>query len=512
MMWNDLKYDLLRIFWTLILVPGMIFALSAQFSIGPGGYVTVKSGGSMMIGTDVHIKSVAGASGYLVDQNVNGDIDITGDATVERYLSPNVWHNVSSPVSSATTGVYAGTDLVFWYNEALILHDWNFGWVWYTGPTGGPLMVFRGYDVYYYTNPVTVNYLATGAANLNTGPYSITVINTSSSPSEIPSHKGWNLLGNPYPSPVDWLAASGWNKSSINDAKYIWDGTNNIYTIFLGGGSPIGLNGGTRFIPSNQGFWVQSVVESGTVSINNATRVGNISGTPDYYKLAPADYPMVSLVARGNTYSDEVVVRFLQGSTSGTDRDLDASKLFSPVGDVPQVSILSGKSVLALSTLPQISEGLSVSVGFRCARAGNYTLNLASRTRLDDTTRVWLRDDLLRKMTDLRADTAYSFFHDPDFPENRFTLYFNPYEDIIHNLSPEDWFTVYTSGNHINIIRNTNRELTGEIIVYNILGQEVMNRKLTDDDRIVLGMTGPSGYYVVSIITPEAIINAKVLL
>jgi len=53
-------------------------ASSAQFSIGPGGWVTVKSGSSMMIGTNVHIKSVAGASGYLVDQNPNGDITITG--------------------------------------------------------------------------------------------------------------------------------------------------------------------------------------------------------------------------------------------------------------------------------------------------------------------------------------------------------------------------------------------------------------------------------------------------
>jgi hypothetical protein len=207
--------------------------LMAQFSIGPGGWVTVKSGSSMMIGTSLHIKSTAAGSGYLVDQNVNGDIDITGAKTVERYLTPNVWHNTSSPVSNASTSVYSGTDLIFYYDETLILNDWNFGWV-MMYPSA--LVPFRGYDVYFYTNPVTASYTATAAQNVNTGPYTFGVTLTNSNPTEIPSHKGWNLAGNPYPSPVDWLAASGWDKSDINDAKYIWDGANDIYTIYVGWG------------------------------------------------------------------------------------------------------------------------------------------------------------------------------------------------------------------------------------------------------------------------------------
>ncbi|MBW6460796.1 MAG: hypothetical protein K0B08_09500, partial [Bacteroidales bacterium] len=100
--------------------------LHSQVSISPGGWITVKDGGSLMIGTDLHIKSVAGASGYLVDQTPAGSVTITGDISVERYMTPDTWHNIASPVSNATSGVFTGTDLVFWYNEALILNDWNF--------------------------------------------------------------------------------------------------------------------------------------------------------------------------------------------------------------------------------------------------------------------------------------------------------------------------------------------------------------------------------------------------
>jgi hypothetical protein len=482
----------------------------AQFSIGPGGWVTVKSGSSLYIGTDLHIKSVAGASGYLVDQNVNGDIDITGNATIERYLTPDVWHNVSSPVSNENTSVYSGTDLIFWYNEALVLNDWNFGWVWYQGPTGGPLMVFRGYDVLFYTNPVTIDYLATGVESVNTGPYSISVINTSSTPSEIPSHKGWNLLGNPYPSPVDWLAGSGWDKSDINDAKYIWDGANNVYTIFLGGGSPVGINGGTRFIPSNQGFWVQSVVASGTVSINNATRVGDISGTPDYYKLDPIDYPLVSIVSFSEEYQDEVVVRFLQGTTEGFDISWDATKLLSINEDVPQLIIRHGERSFALNTLPEIKPGLEVGMSFRCAKEGEYKIRLDDRTNLDPTVKVYLRDVLEENIVQLEKGFPYTFHHEPNTGADRFKLFFDPDQDIINDISAENWFTVYGGRQQINIIKNTVKDVSGKILVYNMLGQILLIRPLNNDDMNIIQLSLPEGYYIVSIVTSQLADNTKV--
>jgi hypothetical protein len=484
----------------------------AQFSIGPGGWVTVKPGGSLMIDTDVNIKSVAGASGYLVDQNVNGDIDITGDVTVERYLAPDIWHNVSSPVSDETSACYIGTDLVFWYDEALILNDWNFGWVWYYGPTGGPLVVFRGYDVLFYNNPVTVDYMATGAEDLNTGPYSLTVINTSSTPSEIPSHKGWNLLGNPYPSPVDWLASSGWNKSDINDAKYIWDGTNNIYTIYLGGGSPIGINGGTRFIPSNQGFWVQSVVSSGSVSINNATRVGDITGTPDFYKEAPVDYPLVSLLTTGEEYQDEVVIRFIAGTSVGFDINWDATKLLSINPDVPQLILRNGNQSFALNTLPEIKDGLHVNIDFRCAREGVYDIRLSGRTNLDRNCMLYLKDELERKTVCLSNDSCYTFFHSPANPLNRFKLYFNPDNDIINDITPDSWFTVYSHGSTVTIIKNTINRVRADLILYNMLGQPVWKKSLGDNKETTFQVSLPSGTYIASIVTEQHIANSKIII
>lgn len=510
---NQVKNILINACLLFFLLISGCYNAKAQFSIGPGGFVTVKPGGSLMIDTDLHIKSVAGSSGSLADQNVNGDIDITGDISVERYMTADEWHNVASPVSNENSSCFTGTDLVYWYDESQIWNDWDFGWVWYTGATGGPLVVFRGYDVFFETSPVTVNYEATGSETLNTGTYTYNVTNTDPAPNpyEIPSHKGWNLAGNPYPSPVDWLATSGWDKSDINDAKYIWDGVNDVYTIFVGGGSPYGVNGGTRFIPSNQGFWVQAV-QTGTIGINNAVRLGSMTGTPDYYKLDPVDYPVISLFASGNTKKDEVVVRFIEGTSSAFDVNYDATKLFSHIEDVPQISIVSGNQVFALNTLNAIIENMEINLAFQCAKSGYYSIGLNASSHIDNSVKVYLKDELQQKVVNLTIDSIYNFYHIPSNYKKRFRVWINPSQDVINNIGPESYFTISAENNVIAIMKNTTQDVSGEIVVYNMMGQPVGRKKLNNDGNSSIAVDVPTGYYIVRIHSKKHTYNFKVLI
>ncbi len=484
---------------------------TAQVSISPGTWITVKEGGSLMIGTDLHIKSVADSSGYFVDQTIDGDVTITGDITVDRYLTPDRWHNIASPVSNETSDVFTGTDLVFWYDETQIWNDWNFGWVWYTGATGGPLAVFRGYDVMYYDNPVTVTFSATGSETLNTGSYTfnVTITDPAPNPIEIPTHMGWNLAGNPYPCPVDWLAAGGWDKSDINDAKYIWDGSIDNYTIFIGGSSPVGINGGTRFIPSGQGFWVQAV-QNGSIGINNQVRLGNMTGTPDFYKLSPPGYPMISLTASGNNKSDEVLIRFIEGTTDHFDVNFDASKLYSISDDCPQLAIIAGKQKLAVNTLPSIRDNLVVSLDFFCAKPGFYKLNLAERTNLDKSVQTYLQDLFSMTMHNLSEIESYTFYHDPYNERNRFRLYFNPAEDIPGNN--ESSFTVYTVKNQVHITRITTEILTGKLFIYTLTGQKIHEEILNEDQINSFTLPVPTGYYILYITAYQHVYNYKILI
>lgn len=479
----------------------------AQFTLSPGGFVSVKEGGSLYIDTDLNIKSVAGSSGYLVDNTVDGDITITGDITVQRYMTADMWHNVASPVSNEHSNCFPGTELVFYYDETIILNDWNFGWVMYSGP----LEVFRGYDVLFFDNPVTVTYQATAAESINTGSYAVGVTHTLVDGGEIPEHRGWNLVANPYPSPVDWLAATGWNKSNINDAKYIWDGTNSVYTIFIGGGAPIGLNGGTQYIPSNQGFWVQATA-NGNFGINNAVRVGDITGTPDFYKDGEPDYPLISLVSQGNGYSDEVIVRFIQGTTEGFDLNYDAVKFYSMNSEVPQLSILENGTAFALNTYPDIHDDLGIELEFKCSKQGYYSINLDERTSLDAWTEVYLKDNVDGETVNLKNSGSYGFHHDPANRKERFVLWINPNEDLKNNLEQQNYFKVHAYKNVITILKNTVKDISGKICLYNMLGETVFFKPLTNEKISNFQVDMPTGYYIVRIISEQYQSSSKVLI
>lgn len=484
-------------------------AIYAQLTIEPGGLVSIKDGTTMYIGTDFKIYSINGSSGYFSDQTLTpGDVTVTGNVSIERYMVADVWHNAASPVSNETSSVYVGTDDVWYYDETLILNDWNFGWVW---QPSGSLAVPRGYDVYFDGSDVLVDYTGTGN-ELNTGSYSIAITNTNSTPTEVAAHKGWNLVANPYPSPVDWQSGSGWNKSNINDAKYIWDGTNDIYTIWIGGGSPIGINGGTQYIPSNQGFWVQAV-SNGNFGIGNATRTGFITGTPDYYKDKEVfDYPLLSLIVKDEFHSDEAVIRFIDGNSEKFDLNYDASKLFSMDPDVPQISLVHGIEVMALNTFSEIKDNLEQQMNFKCAKSGFYTIEISDRTNLSNDVSVYLKDKLENKMINLSEVKQYRFYHDPFNTEERFTIYFNPTSDIINNLNPENYFSVYANKDKVYLVKNSVKDITGEVYVYDLNGRQIFFKPLTNNDIDSFTINGPSGYYVVQVRTTETVNNSKVFI
>jgi hypothetical protein len=484
----------------IFLAPNVLFA---QLYISPGAALTIKNGTSLYVGTDLTIKSNSSNSGYLVDQTMADGVVVTGNILIERYLSSVGWHNVSAPLSNANSSLFTGTDLIFYFDETLVLNDWNFGWVWYSGN----LSVMRGYDVFLPSTPVTTQYSTTNPSQLNSGSYTIGVTFTNVADGETPNHKGWNLLGNPYPSPVDWLIETAWNKTSINDAKYIWDPVGNIYTIFLGGGSPIGLNGGTQYIPSNQGFWVQAV-QNGNVQLDNSARVGLTPSTPDFYKSTDIDYPVIRLVAEGNGFKDETIIRFIDRATDEFDRNLDALKLFSPNQQVPQLASQHNNSYLAVNTLHEIQESLIVPLYFNAGQDGTYSIRLTEQQTLISTMFCYLFDSKIRDYYPLKIDSAYTFEFKSTDNKNRFSLIFSS-DDEPDNIKKED-YKVFTNGELITInhISETNKNV--HFSIYNMVGQRITYGRLNLQPTYSFRSDLPAACYIFEILDGEMVSRHKI--
>lgn len=479
-----------------------ISQVRAQLVVSSGSSITVTSGTSLYVGTNLYIKSDVNGSGHLADQNLSGNTSITGDITIERYLTGDGWHNTSPPMANSNSSIFTGTDLIFYYDETIILNDWNFGWIWYDGP----LSVMRGYDIF-LPSTITTSYYSTTSNNLNTGSYSIDITRTNPANGEAENRKGWNFLGNPFPSPIDWLQESGWGKNDINDAKYIWNPDNNNYTIYLGGTNPTGINGATQYIPSNQGFWVQAI-QNGSVQVNNTARVGVATATPGYYKSFDESEEL-RLIVSGNNYWDETLIRFIEGSTSNFDVNMDASKLLSKHDSVPQISSITGGVQLAINTLPEIRDGLDIPLNFSCATDGYYNIALPDNSAFTDQNSIYLLDKLDDKIIKLSHSIEYDFHHLHNNDENRFILFINPSDDIIHNHGLLDNFTISSHGNLVTIIRNTSELSHGKIHFYNLLGQNVYSSDLDTSPTKTIKLDLETGYYIASISIKNSIFNYK---
>jgi hypothetical protein len=115
-------------------------------------------------------------------------------------------------------------------------------------------------------------------------------------------------------------------------------------------------------------------------------------------------------------------------------------------------------------------------------------------------------------MINLTSGSACEFYHDPQNPKNRFKVWFNPSHDIINNISPETYYSVYSNGNQVTVVKNTSLDVSGEMVVYSMLGQPVLRETLVSADKTTIRINAPSGYYIVSIITDQHISNSKILI
>ncbi len=144
--------------------------------------------------------------------------------------------------------------------------------------------------------------------------------------SGIPGSDGWNLLGNPYGTTIDWDSENGWNRTNLDQTFYVWSDS-------AGGGSGAYLswNGTTGTLENGkiapwQGFWVKANAVSPSISINDSVRsTGGV-----FFKQAPS--PQIKLrLSDGEMYSNSVIM-FNEKARKGYDL-LDAYKLASLNGD-----------------------------------------------------------------------------------------------------------------------------------------------------------------------------------
>ena len=124
------------------------------------------------------------------------------------------------------------------------------------------------------------NFGSSGGANtvsisgaVNSGALSIGLTNNNNT-----NTNGFNLVGNPYPSPISWDASSGWTKSNVDNAIYFFNASGDQYSGTYS--SYVNGVGDGPIIAAMQGFFVHVTSgSSGTLGVSNPVRITNSNPT-----------------------------------------------------------------------------------------------------------------------------------------------------------------------------------------------------------------------------------------
>ncbi|MCB0397003.1 MAG: T9SS type A sorting domain-containing protein [Flavobacteriales bacterium] len=363
---------------------------------------------------------------------------ISGDVTVQRYIPTTAaagYRHLAFPLTDAVvaelddnmtiTGVNGATGTgsiytgywnnLYWYDEDYVDQGIDDGWTALTDVTDD-LENTVGYAIWVYNADLPATLGVTGTVKTGNATFTLTYDDSGT-----PANDGWNLVGNPYPSQIDWEHADVVYNGSVNDAIYIWNDAHEHYEGWVGG---FAVNDGTQYIASGQAFFVQTSAAAPTLSMTE-----NVKTSADatfYSAVAAGSLPdHIKLMISKGAKSDQATLVFRKEATEGFDSKYDAWKLWSTTYGTPNIAtVTENDEVLAINSLPEVPQSISVPVQVRVPSNGTYKLSLTA-LEVHNKYCVFIEDLVTGEVMDLRSFETYSFTAKTTDDEIRFMVHLN---------------------------------------------------------------------------------------
>ncbi|MFC4738880.1 T9SS sorting signal type C domain-containing protein [Flavobacterium ponti] len=311
---------------------------------------------------------------------------------------------------------------------------------------------------------------------------------------------GFNLLGNPYTSPISATSfLLNTNNSSTLGMNTIHFWTHTIasnpvtgtyatsnYATHNGAGGVASAAGGEEpdgIIQVGQGFVIEVDV-NGTAEFNNSMRLSASNG--QFFKSANQTTTLEKhrmwLDLTSPQYShNQILVGYIEGATNTIDSSLDA-KLFGQSNSVIYSTINNSKYVIQSRALPFTASDI-VPLGLIAQTAGQYTISMNHVDGLFDTQDIYLRDNLLNITHDIKG-SPYTFVSDAGQFDSRFEIvYAAPLATELPNFN-ENSVVVYT--NEAGITINAGQTIIDNVKVYDVRGRLLFSQLNVNANSLVL--------------------------
>lgn len=483
--------------------------IEAGGSLTVSGTITTTAGNSTMV-----LKSDEASFASLI-HNTPG---VPAEVHYHLKGAPGDWQQISPPVEAQEIdGDFAADGIFFAWHEAsqawVSSQDESFFPAWSDANQGETALVpMQGYMAAWNGQEGMKSF----HGGLNTGTYDFPLANLAHPEDEF---AGFNLMGNPYPSYIDWKKNEGWaNREELLEQSgengysiWLWDAESRNYGAY---NSASVLERGTlsasRYLAPAQGFWVRALegTAGGTISINDMARThvrpsdaeGKEYPGPGWHSLR------LSVSNKNDPSRDEVLLEFGHHMAGHTDKvmgmDKHASQLFLGHGDHRH----------SIRLFPPLNGPQTIPMGFKPAQSAAFHLNATGAEGFPGD--VLLFDLLTGEQQNLKSEPNYQFEASTGDPVNRFELWIGGGDMLItgtddaldaSHLQP----LIYTHGKNL-IMERLLSEYVHKLHIYDTGGRLLLQEAFTGN-RMTIGLPFPAGVYLLSLKNEEQLLRQPII-
>jgi hypothetical protein len=317
------------------------------------------------------------------------------------------------------------------------------------------------------------------------------------------TNSGWNLVGNPYPAPIDWDLAYALNSANVQGGivRRAATGTySGMWAYYLANTPASGTNGATNQIAGMQGFFVRAT-SNANLTFNNSIRA--TSYTNSQFFRTESTLELMRLELKGSKMADETTIYFGGKTTENFEAHGDVWKAQLNSMPAPNVFTKIEDKNYAINGLGELTSERIVPVHFIAAEAGKHTFKINHIDGFDGVT-VYLEDKELNILHEI-TKTAYTFTAAKGQNDTRFQIRFAVGNERAKDIA----VTLYPNPASTNVKIQLSKAIEANISVVDMLGRKVMEissqtREVNLDIKAL-----PKGVYVVEILTSEGMKSVK---
>jgi hypothetical protein len=338
----------------------------------------------------------------------------------------------------------------------------------------------------------------------------------------------FNLVGNPYPSPISAMAFTAQNSASITQTLYFWretngNTTNNAYCTWspAGGGNGTFVSNGepqvvnpNGVIQTGQGFFVEAINAATQLDFNNSMRVANNAN--QFFRPSSASSPneveshRIWLNVTNDTGAFcQTAFGYMSNATQGLDVGIDGKYIND--GDTELYTMIdTGNYVIQGRTLPFTASDI-VPLGFKATAPGSYSIAIDHLDGLfAGSQNIYLKDNLTGGQHDLKSG-PYGFTTDAGTFTSRFEVLYQPSLATSGPLDPTSNVAVYKQFNRIMIY--TGIQPMADVQIFDISGRLLAEKDNIDAAQTYLNADFSNGVVVVRITLKNgATVSKKIII